>query len=61
MKGVVLKEVVHGCVRGLDGRIFDCKLAMHSNYFDEIMKNMLYNFGSKHDSVRNGRCVKALH
>ena len=34
--------------------------ALHSNQFDGIRKNMMYKYGSKHDSARNGRNVPVL-
>ena len=36
MKGGIVEEVIYGGVRGLNGRMFDCKLAMHANCFHEI-------------------------
>ena len=37
VKGLV-HEVIHGFVWGLDGKIFERKLTMHVNCFDEIQK-----------------------
>ena len=31
MKRGAVEEVIYGCIRGLDGRIQDCKLGMHAN------------------------------
>ena len=60
MKGVIIEEIIFGCIRGLDGKIPDCKLAMHAKCFNEIRKNMLYNLDSKHDSARNGKSLTTL-
>ena len=60
MKGVV-EEVICGYVRGSDGRILDCKPAMHANCFDEIRKNMIHDFGSRHNGVRNKSDVTSLN
>ena len=38
MKKEAVEEVIYGCIRGLDGRALDCKLAMHANCFIEIQK-----------------------
>ena len=34
----VTTKVLYGCKRGLDGRITDCKLAMHDKCHDELRK-----------------------
>ena len=60
-KGLVVEEVIYGCIGGLDGRISDCKLAMHANCFDQIRKNMMNNIGNNHDSTRKGRHVSILN
>ena len=51
-KGVV-EEVIYGNERGLDGRIPDCKLAMHVNCFNEIWKSLIYDIGSRHNGISN--------
>ena len=50
MKGGFVEEVIYVCVRDLDGRILDCKLAMHANFFDE---NMTHDLSSMHNGMRN--------
>ena len=47
MHGRNVEEVIY--VRGLDGKISDCKLAIHANCFNEIKKNMIHDLGSKHN------------
>ena len=56
----VMKEVIHGCVRGLGEKIFDCKLAMHANCFDETRKSMIQNLFSRSNGVRNRSDVSSL-
>ena len=46
MKRVVVDEVIYGYVRGFNGRIPDCNLAIHANCFNERRKNMLYNLAA---------------
>ena len=41
MKGWAVKEVIYGCIRGLDGRTPGCKLGMHTKCFDKIQKSMI--------------------
>ena len=48
-----MKEVFYGCIIGLDGRIPDCKLAMHANCYNEIQKSMIHDIGSMHNSGSN--------
>ena len=48
-----MREVIYGCISGLDGRITDCKLGMHSKCFDEIEKSMIHDVGSRHNNGRN--------
>ena len=43
MKWGAVEEDIHGCVRGLDRKIPNCKLAMHANGFDEILKSMIHD------------------
>ena len=52
-KGWSVKEVIYSCTRGLDGRISDCKLGMHSKCFDEIQRSLIHDVGSGHSSSSN--------
>ena len=36
-KGWSMKEVIYGCIKGLDGRMPDWKLGMHAKCFNEIV------------------------
>ena len=47
IKGGTVKEVMYGCIRGLDGRIPDCMPAMHADCFDEIQKSMIHDLRSR--------------
>ena len=38
MKRGAVETVIYGCIKGLDGRISDCKLAMHAECFHEVQK-----------------------
>ena len=46
MKEETVKEVIYDCIRGLDGRMPYCKLAMHAKCFDEIQKTLLMILGA---------------
>ena len=46
MKSGAVKEVIYGCIRGLDGRIPECKLGMHANWFNEIKKEWFMILGT---------------
>ena len=48
-----MKKVIYGCIKGLDGRIPDCKLGMHAKCFNEIQKSMILDPCSKHNGVNN--------
>ena len=52
-KGWSVKEVIYGCIRGLDGGKTDCKLGMHDKCFGEIQKSMIHDIGSRHNSGSN--------
>ena len=41
-----VEGIICGCVRGLDGIIPDCKLAMHANCFNEIGKEWFIIFAA---------------
>ena len=56
-EGAMIDELIFGYIRGLDGKIPDCNLAVHANCFDKIRKNMLYNLDSMHDDASNGISV----
>ena len=49
----VVEDVIYGCVKGLDRRILDCKLAIHDNCLDKIRKNMIYHLVIRHTGMRN--------
>ena len=51
-----MEEATYGCIRGLYERIPDCKLAMHSNCFNEVPKIMIDDIGSRH----NGGSIKLV-
>ena len=53
MKREVLEEVIYGWIRGLEGRIPDCKLAMHANCFNDIWKSMIHDLGSRQNGSSN--------
>ena len=55
-----MDEVIYGFVRGLYGRILDCKLAMYINHFDKMQKNMIYDLDTMHNGVRNRSDVSSL-
>ena len=48
-----MKEVVYGCIRGLDGRITDCKLGMYVKCFNEKQQSLIHDVGSRHNSGSN--------
>ena len=48
-----MDEVIYSCVRGLDGHVCYCKLAMHANCFDEMRKSMFHDYGSMQNCMRN--------
>ena len=48
-----MKKVIHGCIRGLYGRMSDCKLGMHAKCFDEIQQSMIHDVRSRHNSGSN--------
>ena len=52
-KGWDMKEVIHGCINGLDGRITECKLGMHAKCFDEIQRSMIIDPCSRQNGVNN--------
>ena len=60
MKGGSVKEDIYGCVRKLDGWLLDCKLAMHANDFDKILKSMINDYGSRHNGMRKRSDVISL-
>ena len=47
-----MKEVIYGCLRGLDVRITDCKLGMHAKCFDEIQRSTIHDIWSRHNCGR---------
>ena len=59
-EGAIIEEVIYGCIRHQDGRISDCKLAMHGKCINDVRRNTLYNLDSKHDSASNGKSVTTL-
>ena len=46
LEGGVVDKVIYSCVRVLDGRVLDCKVAMHDNCFNEIQKVWLMNLAA---------------
>ena len=38
MNSGAVEVVIYGCIRGLDGRIPDCKLRIHANCFHDIQE-----------------------
>ena len=48
-----MKEAVYIYIRGLDGRINDCKLGMYAKCFNEIQRCMIHDIGSRHNSDSN--------
>ena len=44
-KGWAMREVIYECIRGLDGRIPDCKLTMHANYLNKKAWFMILGAG----------------
>ena len=61
MNRCIVDEVSYGCVRSLDGRKLDWKLAMHANCFNEIWKNMIQDLGSRQNGIRNRSDVSSLN
>ena len=52
-KGKSMRELIYGCIRGMDGRISDCKLRMHAKCVNEIQQSMTHDVGSRHNSGSN--------
>ena len=48
-----VEEAYYDCIRGLDERIPDCKLAMHANCFGEIQRSLIHDFGCRHNGGSN--------
>ena len=48
-----MKKVIYGCIKGLDGRIPDCKLGMHAKCFNEIKKSMILDPCCRQNGVNN--------
>ena len=50
----VVKAVIYGCMRCLDGRIPDCKLVMHTIFFHEIQQSIILDLCSMQVPRNNG-------
>ena len=56
-----VNEVIYCCQHGLNGRVHDCKIAMHFNCFDQMRNNiMIRNLGSSQGIAKNRMVVNAL-
>ena len=53
MKVEAVEEVLYGYIRGSYGRIPDYKLAIHVNCFNEILKSMIHDLGSRQNVGSN--------
>ena len=54
MKREAVEAVIYGCMKGLDGRITDCKLEMHAKCFHETQKSFILDPCSRQSAGKNG-------
>ena len=54
MKRGAVEAVIYGCIRGLDGRIPDCKLGMHAKCFHDIQKSIILDPCIRQSTGNNG-------
>ena len=55
-----VEEAYYDCIRGLDERIPDCKLAMHANCFGEIQRSLIHDFDSRHNGGSKAIAITVL-